>query len=225
MTGPAAPAPLDPPNKNEFAALVLQLWDDLGPDEGIDELADRLWNIWILPIVLRSAHRGAPEPRKQLEYFAGSIWDSLREGKSYEFHGVTRDAFVEVFTTKMLAWFASGWAVVGGIAPAPAPEPPQDGSPERIGAIIAALNEALYTVIRPGAFGPHDSGRLIGALLKRGLEIRALAGVRVSERPAPDNDGTSWDCVECGTNVTGPSVSVSCPHCGAFRMKRRFPKN
>ena len=40
-----------------------------------------------------------------------------------------------------------------------------------------------------------------------------------------DNDGTSWDCVECGTNVTGPSVNVSCPHCGAFRMKRRFPKN
>ena len=38
---------------------------------------------------------------------------------------------------------------------------------------------------------------------------------------APPNDGTVWDCTECGTNVTGPSSPPRCPHCGKPAMSRR----
>ena len=48
----------------------------------------------------------------------------------------------------------------------------------------------------------------------RGIEwLLRERGVR------PDNDGSAWDCVECGTNVTGPSVAPVCPK-GCGRMAR-----
>lgn len=36
----------------------------------------------------------------------------------------------------------------------------------------------------------------------------------------PDNDGSSWDCVECGTMVVGPSVALPCPKCGGRMVAR-----
>jgi len=86
--------------------------------------------------------------------------------------------------------------------------------------------------------GPERLAELLKLLIERVLRQRAnfdteeMATMEAEELlrlgvslpdsgDAPPNDGTVWDCTECGTNVTGPSSPPRCPHCGKPAMSRR----
>lgn len=56
---------------------------------------------------------------------------------------------------------------------------------------------------------------LLGVNIADAQFLRPLCPAVYSREDFAAHDGSSWDCPECGTNVTGPSVAPQCPKgCG-----------
>jgi len=101
-------------------------------------------------------------------------------------------------------------------------EGPPDGSPERIDAIVAALNDA-FCPAELGSFADNDSGRLVGALLKRGLEIRALGGVsRTLPEPTPDYKKMLEDLAEAAVGYLNAQAMVGVTNDDLRRLNHRL---
>lgn len=83
--------------------------------------------------------------------------------------------------------------------------------------------EAVASMVNAAVDSTFTSCAVLGVRASDNTIAKARAAA-LRAATGPDNDGTSWNCPDCGTNVKGPSRAPLCPHCGKLWMVLALPE-